>query len=279
MRFRTTVLAAAFVALSSAGITAQERGVTRRAYPFFADNLTIEVHTESPGLVRFVRGGTGQLEVTGRSTDGVTAFGLGRENGEKLRLTAVGSGRAEFVIVLPERVSVTLWLPGNTSPVLAGLDDAGRFSWQATQRPADPPASAEPRSSSASLTSYALPTPDYVAQTSPHVVSIPEPANVRRLSVRIEGDDFRVGSSIPLRTIPGNAERLEIRTSGPPIDLVLQLPHDVAGFMLKVGSDVAFAVNDGDARALCSPVVSQHVADGRKWFDFTPRDGRLRCQP
>jgi hypothetical protein len=97
--------------------------------------------------------------------------------------------------------------------------------------------------------------------------------------VRIEGDDFRVGSSIPLRTIPGNAERLEIRTSGPPIDLVLQLPHDVAGFMLKVGSDVAFAVNDGDARALCSPVVSQHVADGRKWFDFTPRDGRLRCQP
>ena len=29
------------------------------------------------------------------------------------------------------------------------------------------------------------------------------------------------------------------------VDLVLQLPSHVAGFMLKVGSEVAFAVNDG----------------------------------
>src|SRR5690606_11602884 len=77
------------------------------------------------------------------------------------------------------------------------------------------------------------PLPTYVAPNAPHVVSIPRAENVRSVSVRIEGDDFRVGSSLPLRTIPGNAERLEIRTDGPPIDLVLQLPEHVAGFMLK----------------------------------------------
>jgi hypothetical protein len=286
MRVPVVAAAMALLAIAPTAGAAQD-DVARQHFAFLADNLDIEIHTLAPGSIQILRGGRVSLEVVARVPGGIPAFGFSDRTGEVLRLSATRGTIADFTVVVPERVSVNLWLPGNTEPLSLGLGPSALHSWQGTGgRPAPAPAPApEPAGgvrigiAPAPPTPQGAPDPTYVAETAPHVVSIPESANVRSVSIRIEGDDFRVGSSVPLRTIPGNAERLEIRTQGPPIDLVLQLPSHVAGFMLKVGSEVAFAVNDGEARALCSPVITQHVDGGGRRFDFTPRAGRLDCQP
>jgi hypothetical protein len=286
MRFPTLTAATVFLACGASMSAAQE-DVVRRSYPFLADDIRIEVQTPLGGSIQLLRGGRATIEVAARVPAGIAAFGLGDRTTEVLRLTATGSGNADFILTVPERVSVTLWLPGGADPVSIGLAPADVQRWSAQGgAPAPQPGASAIRIGSAPdtpapATALGRPatTPTYVSERAPQVVSIPDVTNVRNLSVRIEGDDFRVGSSVPLRTVPGNAERLEIRTGGPPLDIVLQLPADVAGFMLKVGTEVAFAVSDGEARALCSPVVAQDVYGGGRRFDFTPRDGRLLCQP
>jgi hypothetical protein len=286
MRFPVLATAMVILAIAPTTGTAQD-DVARRSYAFLGDHLDIEIHTAASGSIQVLRGGRAALEVAARVPGGIPAFGFSDRTGKVLRLSATRGTIADFTVVIPERVSVTLWLPGNTDPLSLGLGPTALHSWPGTgsapSRAPEPEAAggvrigvapvAQPRSFARSA------DPTYVSENAPHVVTIPDPANVRSVSVRIEGSDFRVGSSVPLRTIPGNAERLEIRTDGPPIDLVLQLPSNVAGFMLKVGPEVAFAVNQGEARALCSPVITHAVAGGGRWFDFTPRAGRLDCQP
>lgn len=281
MRFPVHAFAIGLLALTPAAGAAQD-DVARRSYGFVGDNLSIEVHTTAAGSIQILRGGRASLDVAGRVPGGIPAFGFSDRTGEVLRLSATRGTIADFTVVVPEGVSVNLWLPGNTDPLSLGLGPTSLYSWQGTGGSPSPAPVPEPAAGGLRIDvapAQRGPAAAYVSETAPHVVSIPLAENVRSVSVRIEGDDFRVGSSIPLRTIPGNAERLEIRTEGPPIDLVLQLPEQVAGFMLKVGSEVAFAVNGGEARALCSPVTMQHV-DGRgRRYDFTPRAGRLVCQP
>jgi hypothetical protein len=284
---RPTPLAAAFCLAVGASAVAAQEDVTRRSFAFLADDLRIEVQTPLAGSLRLVRGGRASVEVAARVPGGIAAIGLSDRTTEVLRLTATGSATADFVVSVPERVSVTIALPGGEDVLSIGLGSADPLRWYARAGGAPapvPPPPPEPADDDAvrvsgPRVSVQGPAPTYVAERAPHVVSIPDAGNVRSLSVRLEGADFRVGSSQPLRTIPGNAERLEIRTAGPPLDLVLQLPADVAGFMLKVGSDVAFAVNEGVAEAFCTPVVAQQVHAGARWYDFTPRDGRLHCQP
>jgi hypothetical protein len=290
MKFSILSTAIVSLACGAASASAQE-DVVRRSYAFLADDIRIEVQTQLAGSIQLVRGGRATIDIAARVPDGIAAFGLGDRTTEILRLSATGAGSANFVVTVPERVNVSLWLPGNTDPVSVGLSPAELQRWSARGgAPAPEPGPAGirigvargPAARTAPPATFGTsfsPAPTYVSDRAPHVVSIPDPLNVRNVSVRIEGSDFRVGSSEPLRTIPGNMDRLEIRTHGPPIDLVLQLPADVAGFMLKVGSEVAFAVNDGDARAFCSPVTTQDIDGGARWFDFTPRDGRLLCQP
>lgn len=281
MRFPVLAATMGLLAIAPAAGTAQD-DVARRSYGFVGINLSIEVHTTSPGSIQILRGGRASLDVAARVPGGIPAFGFSDRTGEVLRLSATRGTIADFTVVVPEGVSVNLWLPGNTDPLSTGLGPSALYSWEGTGDTPVPSPEPQPADDDIRIgvaPAHDGPAPTYVAENAPHVVSIPQPANVRSVSVRIEGDDFRVGSNIPLRRIPGNAERLEIRTDGPPIDLVLQLPAHVAGFMLKVGSEVAFAVNDGEARALCSPVTMQHVDGGGRRYDFTPRAGRLDCQP
>lgn len=284
---RPTTIAAALCLIFGASALAAQEDVTRRSYPFFADDLRIEIQTPLAGSIQLVRGGRSSVEVAARVPGGIAAIGLSDRTTEVLRLAATGTAAAHFVVSVPEGVNVRVALPGSDDLVSLGLGTADPIRWYARSGGPPPP---EPEPANDDDDAVSGPrvsiapqgpstTPSYVARRAPDVVSIPDAANVRSLSVRIEGSDFRVGSSQPLRTVPGNAERLEIRTAGPPLDLVLQLPADVAGFMLKVGSEVAFAVNDGVARAFCTPLVAQQVHAGARWYDFTPRDGRLHCQP
>jgi hypothetical protein len=288
---RPNPLATAVCLVFCATTLAAQEDVTRRSYAFLADDLRIEVQTPLAGSLHIVRGGRAEVEVAARVPGGIAAIGLSDYTTEVLRLTATGTSAADFVVSVPERVSVTIALPGSEDVLSIGLGTAEPLRWYARSGGAPAPAPApapEPALQVgarpagpfvAPVPATQGPAPTYVSPRAPDVVTIPDAANVRSLSVRLEGTDFRVGSSQPLRTIPGNAQRLEIRTAGPPLDLVVQLPADVAGFMLKVGSEVAFAVHDGEARAFCSPLVAQHVHDGARWYDFTPRDGRLHCQP
>jgi hypothetical protein len=294
---RPTPIAAA-LSLALATTLAAQEDVTRRSYPFFADDLRIEVQTRLGGSIQLVRGGRATLEVVARVPGGIAAIGLSDRTEEVLRLTATGTSAADFIVSVPENVSVRIALPDSEDLLSIGLGPADALRWYARSgAPAPAPEQAPPPEEAAAAPQAPArgpasgersvdriapgggPTPTYVSRLAPDVVSIPDPANVRSLSVRLEGSDFRVGSSQPLRTIPGNAERLEIRTGGPPLDIVLQLPADVEGFMLKVGTDVAFTVSGGQPRAFCTPLVAQQAHTGGRWYDFTPRDGRLQCAP
>jgi hypothetical protein len=129
----TTAVLAALV-LAATGASAQSADVVRRTYTFVATDLEIHVVASTPGRLRLMHGGWGEVDVTGRSPDGIVATALsdGNGNGGVLTLTTLGGSRADFIVVVPPEVRVQIRLPGaTTASVFDRTHDVTTYPWPA----------------------------------------------------------------------------------------------------------------------------------------------------
>ncbi|HSJ26449.1 MAG TPA: hypothetical protein VK929_17350 [Longimicrobiales bacterium] len=282
MRTALAVLAAAIV-LPAQPLAGQELDVTRRTYTFLDSRLDVDVLADAPGVIQVIRGERGRIEVAARSRDGFAGFGLGGTHTRQLRLTAVGSEAVQYLVVVPENVSVRVRLPTGASASLAPRQALGTWSWAG-----DPPAASDavgsPPASPVGPDNVPLPTTLgglFLAHRStwaPTMINIPELAAVRSLSLRFEGADFRIAASRPLGVSPGDRNHMEIRVDGEPLDLVLFIPRGRAAFQLRSG-DTRIAESVGDRpRAICGNVVIQSPTPSQAWLTFYPQHGRLDCR-
>lgn len=270
MKIVTTLLVGAALLLPHAAAS-QESDITRRTFRFLDDRLVVTVVGEAPGQLNVLRGEPGRLEVAGRSTDGFTGFGLGGTLTRELRLTAIGAEHVRFLVVVPERVRVTLRLPDGHTATLSTLSAAGAYRWGAIAGTAG-----EDTLDLAPTTQGGL----YVVHATPwapSVVDVPDLTAIRSLSLRFEGSEFRVAASRPLAVTRGHSGRLEIRVTGEPLDLVLYVPRGRNHFLLRSGSVRLAEAFGGRARALCGNVALHRPTPAQEWLTFHPQDGRLDC--
>lgn len=270
-------------------VAAQQWDVTRRVYTMLDTDLTVDVVTNAPGTLQLMHGQGGQVEVTGRALHGMAASALSSKNGTTLRLSGVGADRVEYIVVVPNNVYVRVKLPDReVAETFSTMSGSKSYTWQATpgqtgdMTVAGPdvsvpggavvPAVAEraPSSSPPLFTTYA-------DASAPEVVSFPSAALLRTLSVRLEGDEFRVEASRPMTLQPGNPKSIAIRPVGQPMDVVLVVPVATKDFVVEVGGHPAMAVVQGRPMSMCTPVVEQLLKGDRLWFTFSPVDGALTC--
>lgn len=255
-------------------VSAQQWQVARDQFAFAGRHLTVHIEAEDQGTVRIIRGPAGSVRVAGRSDAGMTAAGLTAD--EHLTLTAMGFGPVEYVVTVPERVWVTVYLPDRPPESMGTMHRSGTFHWEA---PMDEPAAVAP---------VWMPEPDPMMQhpsaytvlaapAAPSVVSLPDLANVRSVTVRVEGTLFRVGASRPLALQQGDTQRLEIRPGGPPMDVIVIVPAGTTGFTLTAAGASALVVDGSRLTVLCSPNTRQWLSEGRGWVTFTPVGGMLDC--
>lgn len=260
----------------AAPTSAQQWQVARDQFAFAGRQLTVHIDAEDYGTLRVIRGPAGSVRVAGRSDAGMTAAGLTAD--EHLTLTATGYGPVEYVVTVPERVWITVHLPDRPPESMGTMDRSGTFRWEAAIHEA------------ASALPVGMPAPDplmdhpsaytvLAAPVAPRVVSLPHLTNVRSVTVRVEGNSFRVGASRPLALRPGDAHHVEIRPGGPPMELVVVVPAGTDGFTLRAGGASALVVDGGGLTVLCSPNTRQWLSEGRGWVTFTPLGGTLDCAP
>jgi hypothetical protein len=273
MRSATVLLAAAALLFPGAA-SAQEQDVTRRTYTFLDNRLDVAVTADAPGVLHVVRGQRGRIEVAARSRDGFPGFGLGGTHTRQLQLTAVGSESVQYLVVVPERVSVRVRLPQGGSVTLAPHTPNGRYSWGAT----------EPVAVSHGSDDMPLPTLTgglflaYRSVWAPGVLDLRGLESVRSLSVRFEGTDFRLASSRPLSVTPGSRSLMRLDLAGEPVDLVLYVPRGRAPFTLRSGNMVIAEQVGGTPRAVCDNVIIQSPTEYQTWLTFRTHAGRLDCR-
>jgi hypothetical protein len=262
-----------------------QRDVTRRSYTFLEDRLVIEVLAEAPGELQVVRGQRGRVEVAARSSDGFAGFGLGGDFTRHLRLTAVGSDAVQYLVVVPEHVAVSVVLPRGGTAHVPNRDGLASYRWGEDAGRADEIRSDDAAAAPIMAVEPIVPTTSaglYVVHSGrgrvPSLVDVPELASVRSMSVRVEGDDFRVAATRPLALTPGDAGHMVIRVDGEPLDLVLFVPRGSSGFELRSGSrriaDVAF----GRPRSYCGNTVVQQPTPHQDWLTVFPTDGSVSCR-
>lgn len=250
---------------------AQEYQVTRRSYSFMHDRLTVKVDAQAAGELHIIRGERGRVEVAARSDDGFPGFGLSGSPYRELRLTAAGAERVQYLVVVPERVSVNVQLPGDRGSRSVSRE-GGVFHWG---DPADEDAAEAPP---------VLPTTSgglYVALNrtwAPSAVDIADLGHVRSLSVRVEGGTFRVAASRPLSVAEGSRRRLDLQIAGDPVDVVLYIPAGTSGFDVTSGGRRLITVSGGRPRSSCSGVVVQAPTAHQVWLTLHPRDGVVECR-
>jgi hypothetical protein len=274
MRPALALLVLAAAALLPATASAQEQDVSRRSWIFLDNRLDVAVLADAPGVLHVVRGERGRIEVAARSRDGFPGFGLGGSHTRQLRLTAVGSENVQYLVVVPEHVSVRVQLPHGGSMSLAPRSPSGTYSWGAAAESRGVHGSDE---SPLQRTMGGL----YVAHAAtwaPAVVDIPDLASVRSLSVRFEGGEFRVAASRPLAVTGGSRTALQVDVSGEPLDLVLYVPRGRAAFAVRSGATTLAESVGGVPRALCSSVIIQSPTEHQSWLTFHPQAGRLDCR-
>lgn len=308
---RTVLALAALLVVGTVPATAQEWDVARRQYTFIDNRLDIDVVVESAGTLRLIRGMPGSVEVAGRARNGFTGFALGDHNVPELRLSAVGADRVEYLVVVPENVRVRVKIPGRSvAEVFGSTRNAASYEWLAlpaddvgdrdlrrrapTSAPAAPtpapgaPAPATPTDpQNQPLASRFGPPPapsatpgmftTYAGDAPPDVVTFPRAEVIGTLTVRVEGDHFRIAASRPLGLQRGDPRLVEIRPVGEPMDLVIVVPTWTTDFVVEVAGSPAFAVTEGRPMALCTPVTQQLLEGGRLWYTFSPVDGQLDC--
>jgi hypothetical protein len=295
--------------------TAQQWQVARDNFAFAGRQLTVHVEVDEPGTLRVIRGPAGTVRVFSRTDAGMTAAGLTSD--EHLTLTAAGAGSVEYVISVPERVWVTVHLPNDIpAQAMAGHDRSRIFQWPLVPPETADPVEEEPavsgpigrgagdeaaprverrdppvrRQGGAAVTPAWLPNPEaglghgptytvFANYFAPSVVALPDLTNVRSITIRVEGGNFRVGASRPLALVPGNPRHLEIRPAGPPMELVVVIPAGTAGFRLSAGGVTAVLLDGAELTVLCEPTMRQWLSEGRGWVTFTPTGGALQCGP
>ncbi len=262
------LLLTSFVVLPGS-VVAQEYDVSRRTYSFFGDDLTVEVRAETSGALQLVRGGRGVLEVAGRGERSILGYAPPRRPGDALRLTALGGDFVEFVVVVPDGVRVQILTPEHGHVISADNQPVAVYRWDVEPEPVPEDVVAEP--AGLMLT--------YVDETVPATVRIENLSAIRKLGVRLEGDEFGVAASEALALRRGDASQLDIRIDrAQPIDLLFILPLETRAFRLLVAGEEIYSVRNGRPVTRCSPVTLQTLAGGVRTADFTPLDGRLRCE-
>jgi hypothetical protein len=275
---------AAIATLVLAAPAASQVDVNRQVYTFVENRLDVVVLAEAPGVLQVVRGEQGRIEVAARSRDGLAGSGLGGTFTRQLRLMGAGTAGVEYLVVVPEHVSLRVQLPQGGSADLSPSAPAATYRWgqpaaahvpgaagQAVAGGAVQPAAAsEPATGALFIT--------HVSSWAPGVVDIPDLAAVRSLSVRFQGAEFRVAASRPLQLRPGNAAHMELRATGDPLDLVLYVPREGPAFSVRSGSLRLLDSQAGQPQALCDNVVVQRPTEQQIWLTFHPRAGQLDCR-
>ena len=269
------LLLALLALLVAAPVAAQEWQVARDQFPFVGTRLTIQVDVEAPGSLQLIRGEPGSVRVASRAQDGFTAAGLA--DGDRLTLSAAGEGPVDYLVSVPENARVEVRLPGRSRSERVPRGRSGSWDWNATERPLQAPVTEwVPGMTAGGDWDGSLYT-TFSSDRAPEVISIPDLSVLKRVSVRFEGDRFKVVTGRPLSVHEGNDSRMVIRTVGPPMELVLLVPTTAEGFSLQLGGDLAL-IQDGDQMTtLCTPVIQQWLSDDRRWFTFNPQDGSLHC--
>jgi hypothetical protein len=283
---------AALATLVLAVPAASQVDVNRHVYTFVENRLDVVVLAEAPGVLQVVRGELGRIEVAARSRDGLAGSGLGGTLTRQLRLLGAGTSGVEYLVVVPEHVSLRVHLPQGGSadlspsaaaatyrwgppaaapgPGAAGQTVAGGAGQPATGAPFQTAAASEPATGGLFIT--------HVSSWAPGVVDIPDLAAVRSLSVRFQGAEFRIAASRPLQVRPGSAARMEVRATGDPLDLVLYVPREGPAFSIQSGSLRLLESHAGQPQALCGNVVVQRPSEQQIWLTFHPRAGQLDCR-
>lgn len=266
-------------------LVAQDYEVSRQSWTFLDRRLVINVVGTAPGELQLVRGGRGRIEVAARSDFGFPGFGLGGNFTRELRLTAVGADQVQFLVVVPERVTVSIRLPDGGRASLPTRAAHGSWEWGAAAARDGVTAPGSRASSSPADDGLpllpTLPGGMYLLHSgrwAPSTVNVPDLRSVRTLSVRFEGSDFRVAASRPLALTVGSDPALELRLAGEPLDIVLYVPRGNASFDLRSGDTRLAQLRSGRAEALCGNVTVQRPTAVQDWLTFHPVDGRLACR-
>lgn len=285
MRFQRKGWTAALLLALATPVAAQEREVARRTFTFINNDLTIEVLGRSPGALHLVRGEPGQIEVAARAKDGIAGFGLAGDARDRLKLTSVGAERVTFLVVVPSDLRVRVELPEQpVAEIFGSLDQAASYSWLGAAEqtapgpaPAPPPPPGDGSASAASFVDEGLYV-SYARIRAPETVAIPDAAALRSIAVRWEGREFRVAGNSEVGVLERGTRALELEADGRATELVLSVPAATRDFVLRVGDAPALVLEEGRAAVLCSPVIDQTLDGSRRWFTFTPENGKLACR-
>jgi hypothetical protein len=277
------ILAAlALAAILPASADAQ-RDVTRRTYTFLDNRLVVAVLAEAPGELQVVRGQRGRVEVAARSRDGFAGFGLGGDYTPQLSLTAVGADAVQYLVVVPEHVSVSVQLPRGATAHAPDRDGIATYRWGTT----DIPDADRMDGGTADFAAEQRITPTttaglYVVHSGrglvPDLIDVPNLASIRSVSVRVEGDDFRVAASRPLALTPGDRGHMLIRVDGQPLDLVLFVPRGSSGLEIRSGSRRIADVRSGRPQSYCDSSVVQQPTPHQDWLTIFPSNGSITCR-
>lgn len=295
-------LAAFALAVAMPAAADAQRDVTRRSYTFLEDRLVVAVHAEAPGELHVVRGQRGRVEVAARSRDGFAGFGLGGDYTRQLRLTAIGSEAVQYLVVVPEHVSVSVQLPRGGSTLVSDRDGVSTYRWGDSRTAAgyrggsDFPAQDRGRSDDrlsvedadwqaafdrapiAATTASGL----YVVHSGrgriPALVDVPDLTSIRSLSIRVEGDDFRIAATRPLSLTPGSDGHIVIRVDGQPLDVVLFVPRGGSGLQVQSGGRRLADVMGGRPRSYCGSTVIQQPTPHQNWLTLFPSRGVADCR-
>jgi hypothetical protein len=273
VKFKNPLCALTLLALLAGLVPAahaQEYAISRRTFSFYGNRLDIEVLSTSAGQLQILRGELGRVEVAANADDGVAGFGLGSESGV-LRLTALGARSADFIVVVPERTRIRVKLPGKADWRSANTYGAEAFSWGATAAAPQP--------------EIVVPAPElegrfFVVASrayAPERVRLLSPQHVRSLELRIEGTDFRIGSTRPFTRVPGAAELIDIDAGDADVDLLILVPSFTRDFELRVGSETLVRLKDGKPAERCGPAVRQTALNGSWRISYRPAEG-LKCE-
>jgi hypothetical protein len=127
----TSVLGLSLAVLCALPAGAQNASVERANYTFLGSKLAIHVEAEVPGELQVIRGRSGRLGVRAVSWGGLAAFGLQDRGTARLNLTGLGGEEVSYLVVVPTRARVTVWLPDREAPEgLATLESSAVFRWE-----------------------------------------------------------------------------------------------------------------------------------------------------
>lgn len=253
--------------LTAAPLAAQDDGF-RRTFTFLRDDLVIDVVADGSGSLLVVRGGRGDIGVVARTRGVLLSAAAPGRPGDPLRLVALGSGRADWIVTVPAHVRIQVRTPA-TGHVVSATGDAPAWRWEASRR--------------VRRTAYHRPTAPreqedafaFTERDAPDTVAIRDLDGIRRITVRYDGDRFGIAAS-SAASLERASGRLDVRPHADrPLDLLVILPAGTTHARIIAGDRILVT---GAGETGCSPVTISTLADGTRILDFTPIRGRLDCR-